>query len=646
GVQLLPRGGGWDDAFTTPIGRSAPFDHAREWAGPGWYAVDLTDDGTAVQIAATRRGALHRYTFAPGATPVVVLDLGFTLSGVEIGDDSSITFDPAASELAGFQRLIGGYSGRFGGLQTWFVASFDPPPTGGGAWSDPGAPDAAARVGAGAAAGAWVSFPPGTAEVTVRVALSTVDLEGARANLAAELPPSLGVGEPAFAAVRDAARAEWAAELDQVRLFGGIPDEDTVRTVFHTAQYHTMMMPRTFSDVDGRYRGIDGEVHPDAPEGYVTDLSLWDTFRTTHPWLLLTQPERQREVLRSLVRMTVDGGATPRWPLGHGYTGGMIGSPGTIVFADAALKGLGEGWDQDVAFEASVAQATGPTPPESRGGIEDWTTIGYVSSTYGAGASLTLEYAWADAALARWADARGDTEAAAVAWDGAGRWRNTWDPATRFFRARAPDGTFAEFDGELVWSSDYVEGNAWHYRWTVPHDVDGMIELQNGGDRAAFLTELAAYWDRVYAEPDDAWPDDWYWHGNEPVLHYAWLGSLAGAPELTAEASRWVATHRYAADPVGLDGNDDAGTLSAWYLWAAIGLYPVAGTDLYAVGAPLVDRAEIDTEWGRITIEGSGEALPATIELDGAPLGGTVTHDQLLGGTLTFDGHARSDRAW
>jgi putative alpha-1,2-mannosidase len=216
-----------------------------------------------------------------------------------------------------------------------------------------------------------------------------------------------------------------------------------------------------------------------------------------------------------------------------------------------------------------------------------------------------------------------------------------FDPAVGFAHARAADGTFLPFEGPEVWTDEYVEGNAWHYLWQAPYDVPGMIEVQHGGDVDAFVDRYAAYWADVAAEPDDLLPDDYYWHGNEPVMHYAWLGSLAGAPDESVAAVDWVATHRYDDTTEGLDGNDDAGTLSAWFLWATLGLYPIAGTDRYALAAPGVERAEVETDRGLLVIEADGaadgRAAPSEITLDGAPLpDATVTHDALLDATLRF----------
>lgn len=637
GVHFMPRGAGFDPAWTLSQSRSAPFEHAGEEASPGRYRVRLSDDGTLVEIAATTRGALHRYSFDPtadaaGAGPAVILDLGHVLPGVEIGEDSWL--EVQGDEIIGLQRLSGGYSARFGGLLTSFVASVEPAPIATGTWSDPSSPEAGGISASGNTAGAWLVFAPGTREVTLKVALSTVDLDGARNNYEAEL-----VGTD-YDEIRSRAEQAWRVELEGVRIWGEPSAEEDLRARFHTAQYHTMLMPRRYDDVDGRYRGLDGLIHT-ADFPYYSDMSLWDTFRTVHPWYVLVHPERQRDLLRSLIRMTEDGGTVPRWPLGHGYTGGMVGSPGSIVMADSAQKGI-DGWDQESGFAASYAQSTTATSPVSRSGIEEWTGIGYVSSAYGAGASLTLEYAWADAAMTRWASALGHTSEGDVLAQLADNWRNTWDDNSGFFQARNPDGSFTPFEGEHVWSEDYVEGNPWHYLWTVPYDPFGMIEVQHGGDIDAFHQKTADYWDDVYAEPEDNLPDDWYWHGNEPVLHYAWLGSLTGRTDLTAEATRWILSHRYGLTPTdGLDGNDDAGTLSAWYLWGALGLYPIAGTPDYALGSPLVTRAEIETEGGRLIIEATNSSeraiYPTHITIDGRDLGGTLSHDELLGGDLVFE---------
>lgn len=614
-IHLMPRAA-WRPELTGAVGRMAPFSHDREWASPGRYAVDLLDDEVQVEIVATPHGAIHRYAFpADAPAPTVVLDLGHRLGTVDIGPATWAALDPATGTIGGLQVIDGGYSARIGGMQNHFELRFDPAPTAWGAWDDPASPVAGATATAGTAGGLWVSFPAGTAEVVVRAGLSIVDRAGAAANLDAELPD--GDLEARLAEVE----AAWRERLSVARVWGDEAD----RGRFHSAHYQALLMPTRYDDVDGRTRGVDGEIGtPGFP--YYSDLSLWDTFRTLHPWYVLVHPDLQRDVARSLARMTEDVGAVPRWPLAHGTTGGMIGSPGCIVLVDTWRAGLTEGWDVEGVFEACLAQATGPTPPVSRGNVEDYVTYGYVPAPASGSTSQTLEYAWADFALADLARGLGRQADAERLAAQAESWRALWDPVERFHRSPDRDGVFPEFEGPLYWGEEYVEGNAWHYLWTVPQDVDGMIEVQDGGDRGAFHDRLRAYWEGVALEPDDDFPDDLYWHGNEPVLHYASLGSLSGEPRITADASRWILTHRYPPGPEGLDGNDDAGTLSAWYLLTAIGLYPVAGTPVWALGSPIFERVELDRPQGTLVIEAPGTSdevwAPVQVTVDGAPLEG------------------------
>jgi predicted alpha-1,2-mannosidase len=627
-VLVMPRAR-WDPAWTTDVGRSVSFDHGTEQATAGRYAVTL-EDATRVEIVATVRGAHHRYVFDGLDAPVVVLDLGHTLGDMSVAE-ASLHLDPITGELLGFQRLMGGYSGRFGGLQTWFSGVVDPAPIAVGAWSDPDVPLAGEVDATGPTAGGWLQFPVGTTEVHLRLAVSYVDAEGALANRLAELP-DLDLGQRLVEA-----ETAWTDALSGVR----VRSEDTgLMRTFHTAQYHARLMPSRIDDVDGRYRSVEDTIRT-TTSPYYSDFSMWDTFRTLHPWLVLTEPERQAELLGALVQMTDDGGSVPRWPLAHGYTSGMVGTPADQIFAGSFLKGV-DVPAVDRMFDACFAHATGPQEHAGRAGIAGYVERGWVASEdAGAAASRTLEFAWSDHALARWADALGRTEEAVVLWAQAGNWANTWSPEAGRFLARSETGSFGEVPDAFAWAPDYTEGNSWHYAWGAPHDVPGMIALRHGGDADAYLAELYDYWEEVYAEPDDAFPDDWYWHGNEPVMHHAALGSLAGDQGLSAEAARWVLDHRYDDTPQGLDGNDDAGTLSAWFLFASIGLYPVAGTPDYAVLAPLFERVEVDRPDGEWVLMAPGASERARyvsrISLaDGDTTETVLTHDQLLAGPATF----------
>jgi predicted alpha-1,2-mannosidase len=620
GLVVFPRAN-WDPAFVSGVARAAPFTHDREEASAGYYRVDLQDDDTRVELTATTRGAIHRYTFAADATPVVILDLGYTLGEVEIRD-ANVTV--TGNRMVVFQDLHGAYSRRAGGIPHHAILEVEPTPSGSLVWDGTGepAPGTSAR---GPLAGAAWTFPPGTREITMRVGLSTTGPTGAQNNFAAE------VEGRTFDQVHQAARQAWSDLLAGWKVRGGTPEE---QVILHTALYHAHIWPHTYQDADGTYVGFDKQLHQ-ADHPYHSAFSLWDTYRTTHPLFTLTDPARHEAMLRSLLLMAEQGGDLPRWPIGSGYTGGMVGSPGAIVLAEAAAKGLDLG-DEERAFDIAVAGALGPRPNDNRSGIEDYRTLGWVPhDRNGGAASLTLEYAWADQALARWAARLGRTDLEPTLALQGQSWKNLWDAETRFLIGRNADGSFdREFD-PLVWSDAYVEGTAWHYVFGAPWDVDGMIELQ-APDRQAWLANQRAYWDLVRAEPDDLLYDSYYWHGNEPDLHYAFLGSLAGDHALSVEASRLIMATRYDTTPAGLDGNDDAGTLSAWYVFASAGIYPIAGTTRYALGAPRFERIEI----GDLVIrrEGPADGTVRAVQVGGKTLENPwVDHDELMAaGELVF----------
>jgi predicted alpha-1,2-mannosidase len=347
-------------------------------------------------------------------------------------------------------------------------------------------------------------------------------------------------------------------------------------------------------------------------------------------------------MLRSLTQMARDGGEVPRWPLGHGYTGGMIGTPADQVFAESWLKGLVD-WPVEEAFEASFAHARSGQAKAGRSGLQSYLSKGYVSvEETGQGASKTLEYSWSDYALSEWAHGLGRSDEAEILSLQATNWKNSWDPDQGFFVARRDDGTFQELSNQFFWDEAFVEGNAWHYRWGVPFDVPGLIELQYAGDTDQFITDLDNYWAEVYHEENDYLPDDWYWHGNEPDIHYAYLASMAGRWEESSDPIRWLMANRYFDGPVGLDGNDDSGTLSAWYLFSAVGFYPIAGTDRYAVGSPNFERIEIDLADRTLVVRAPGlsEGARRTVglSLDGSAwTQPQVSHEALVSGEWLFD---------
>ncbi len=603
-----------------PWNALAPF--VSQQAGPGVYEATLGAPEVEVQLTATAMAGVHRYVFADGSGHLAI-DVAARLSDRPIVTEVVATADG----LEGRIDHGGAYTGRTRPYVLFFSIRADPPPS---AWRD---------WAFGEERGVVLSFD--APEVALTVGLSPVDLDSARVHRAE-------VDDRGFEAVAAQAREAWAARLAPVRVAGG---DRALRRTFYTALYDVYRMPTRYSGYDGRYRGLDGEVHTADDFGYVTDLSLWDTFRTLHPWLSLTDHALQRDCLRSLMAMGEDGGVVPRWPAAVSYTGGMIGTSADIVFADAALKGV-LGVDYDHALDLLQRTADDHIPAGSgfggRGSMQDYLSLGYVPYEAGHRAvSSTLEFAYDDGALANLADLLGRDADAARYRARANNWRNVFDPETGFMRNRMRDGTMVDLGrADRSFDEQYVEGTAWHWAFYAPHDPEGLTEAFGGpaalGD--ALETLFARSGIGGARALNVSLPDPYYWHGNEPDLHAAWLFAWAERPERLDHWVRAIQTKLYADSPTGLPGNDDGGTLSAWYLFSAIGLYPLAGTDRYVLGPPLFPRADLDLPGGgTLHIEAPGAAArPQTVRsvtLDGVPVAGRLLrHADLIGGrTLVFD---------
>jgi predicted alpha-1,2-mannosidase len=603
---------GMTEAKTHQNGRQEPFSHDTEVASPGYYAVTLDDSDIRVELTATLRVGLHRHTFPAGSDAVVIVDIGHFMANVPVVE-GSLEVDPDTHEVFGYVRYAAGYSDRFGGMPVYFHGRFSRPFDSVGTWQD-GVLSDEELTQEGPNAGAHFHFDTSTDQVVeLAMGISFTDVERARLNLDAEMPTI------DFEATRAEAEQDWEEHLARVELEGRDPDE-FVR--FYTALYHVLLMPTRADDADGSYRGFDGEVHTAEGFRYYTDFSLWDTFRTQHPALVLLYPEYQRDMLESLLTMTRQGGYMPRWPLGIGYTGGMIGESATIVFADSWVKGLRE-FDLREAYDAMRSTAMGPTPPGApyggRGGIEPYIELGYVPVEAASGsASRTLEYAYNDWALATLADALGETEDHAMFLERAGNWRNLYDDSSGFLVGRNEDGTFQPVF-PTSWEDYYVEGNAYHYTWYVPQDLDGLADAMGGRD--IMLERLEETFELAEAETPVAGLRNYYWHGNEPPIQYPFLFSAMDRPDASARWSRWVLRSEYGLGADGLPGNDDAGTLSAWFVFASLGVFPLAGTDHYLIGSPVFTRALLHLEGGDFEIVAPA-AGPDTLYVGEATLGG------------------------
>lgn len=632
GVPAVMPTVGMDTTKTSVSGYASSFSHDREQASPGYYAVTLDTSGVRVELTSTDRVALHRWTYPAGSDAVALFDLAHAIGSPATGlggpditiSDASVAVNVTTREVHGFVHYVGGYSGRFGGLPVYFVARFDHAIARHGVWKA-GVLAEGEDSRTGADAGAYVAFDTSAgAVVQAAFAISFVDEAHARLNLDAEAPTI------DFDATRTAAETAWETALARVEI-AGRSDADFTR--FYTALYHTLLMPTLAMDVDGAYRGMDTMVHTATGFRYYTDFSLWDTFRSFHPLMSLLYPEYQRDFARSLVRMGEDGGYIDRWPLGDGYTEGMVGESATIVFADSWAKGVRD-FDLRSAYATMRLTAMGPTPPGApyggRGNLDDYLTLGFISTEGGGGSvSKTQEYAYDDWALARMAEALGTPADLADRdmFDARARnYAHLYDPASGFMEGRHRDGTFEPMLTPSVWNDVYVEGDAWQYLFYAPHDLGGLAALMGGrGPMLARLEGLFEYSESARPSPG---PDPYYWHGNEPDLHYAWMFSALGEPAGTARWSRWIVAHKYASEPGengdGLPGNDDAGTMSAWLVFAMSGFYTIAGTDTYLIGSPTLTHVTMHLPAGDLVVDApdASESAPyvQAATLDGESL--------------------------
>ncbi|MCC7540168.1 MAG: GH92 family glycosyl hydrolase [Deltaproteobacteria bacterium] len=624
---------GMTAAKTHQDGSRALLDKETEVASPGYYRVTVGDDAAStidVELTATDRVAFARFRFPESARSdaTVLFDMAHVIGDGDIGD-GEVTIDRSANLVTGFSVAVGGYSGRFGGMPVYFAARASREPVAHGVWQA-GALHADETTRRGPDVGAWLSFDAtADREVVLAIGISFTDVAHAVANLDAEQ------GDLDFDRVRAESESVWEEALSRLEI-SARSERDARMT--YTALYHTLLMPTLASDADGTYRGLDGEVHESLGHRYYTDLSLWDTFRTLHPWLTLAYPEYQLDFVRSLVAMGRDDGYVPRWPLGIGETGGMLGDSGAIVIADSWIKGVRD-FDLAEVWVALRRKAMGPAEegyPGGRGGIVEFMDLGYVPiESGGSSASATLEYAYADFALARLADALGETEDAAHFRERAGYWRNLYDPDRGFLLGRHADGRFpAEVDLE-AWEDFYAEGNAWQYTWYAPHDLEGLAEAMGGRD--TMLERLDDLFARSARARRTALPDTYYWQGNEPDLHVAWMYSAFDDPERSARWARWIVETRYGDGPDGLPGNDDGGTMSAWYLFAMLGLYPIAAETYYLLAPPILPRAVLHLPGGDLVVSAPDAAAeppyPLDVALDGESLPRPrVEHDSLIAG--------------
>ena len=593
GALLIMPTAGFDQTKINEAGYLSTFRKETEQASPGFYAVHLDDPDIQAEITATLRTALYRFTYSDGdPAPALVVDPSHALPSCSV-EDAAIEADPAGDRVTGWVLYKGALTGRNGGFHLYFDMRFSRAATVWSTWLEQTLTEGLESA-AGPEIGMGFTFAPSSDPLLVKVGLSYVDVEGATKNLDAEQPGW------DFEGVLQAAQESWSDDLNKIKVEGGSRDE---QVMFYTGIYHSLMHPTLLTDVDGRYTGFDKQAHTADGWSYYTDFSMWDTYRCTHSLYTLMVPERHGDMLRSLLTMYEQGGHLPKWAAGTGYSGAMIGTPADVILAEAAQKGV-SGFDQDLAYQAVVANAVTAQASGGRAGVSAYLELGYVpAEEVGGSAARTLEFGVADGAIASWAATRGETDDAQAFTSRSKGYVHLWDPAVEFLRGKNADGSWVEGDGEfqdLDWdTSYYTEGTAWQYLWLVPHDPLGLADLFGSVEATADKLELFF----ATPEPDDPLmeflPDLYYWHGNEPDIHAAYLFDEYGRADRTQYWVREIFATRYGTGPDGLDGNDDLGTMSAWYVFSAAGFYPNAGQTRYWIGSPLFSRTVFDLGGGK-----------------------------------------------
>jgi predicted alpha-1,2-mannosidase len=641
-VTLMPLSGALK---VDPKERASTFLRQSEVLHPSSYSVDLKDYGIHVDMTGSLRSSLLRFRFERGGKSWILVQ-----NNSRPGD-GDISIDEAPQEISGrnpVRRLYAG-RGKLAGFSGYFVVKFDRPFHVGGTWSGDATHDGnRSQTSTAGAPGAYIFFDlkPGDV-VQAKVGTSFTSIEEAKKNLAAE------ISDWNFERAEVQSRRKWNDALGRIQVTADTNDQ----TIFYTALYHSLLLPRTYSDVSGRYPRFAGagEVERARKFIYYDDFSIWDTFRAVHPLLTILEPDRERDMVRSLIAKGDQGGFLPIFPAWNSYTQEMIGDHAGAIIADAYFKGIRRFDVQDayrlMRRNAMESPASNDLYRDGRGrrALQSYLQYGYIpledkvpfAFHSEEQVSRTLEYAYDDSLVGAMAAALGHTEDAALFKKRAQNYHNVLDPETGFVRGRHADGSWDTPFNPAEKYHYITEGLPFQYTFFVPQDVDGLIAAVHG--RQAFIAKLDALFNGGY-----------YDHGNEPSHHIAYLYDYAGQSWKTQAHVHEIMEAEYHNHPTGLAGNDDAGQISAWYVFSALGFYPVSpGTPRYEIGTPRYEDAIIRLPNGKrfhIHANGAreGKFFIHAATLNGVPLTRHwITHSEVAaGGELVFDMSSEANPNW
>jgi predicted alpha-1,2-mannosidase len=628
-------------------GFRSPFSHDNEIAQAGYYKVLLNKSNITAELTATTRVGFHQYTFPKSDKSHIILDL---VSGIYNYDEKNVWTVVRIindSTITGYRQTNGWARNR----TLYFAIKFSKP------FYQYGSKEFAKinyhgfwgkfdqRKNFPEIAGKQIrmNFDFKTTDfekIKLKVALSSVNMDGALNNMQAELPGW------DFEKTKQQAQQLWNKELSKIEIEGNRQEKEN----FYTAMYHAFINPTVYMDVDGRYKGLDEEIHKADGFTNYTTFSLWDTYRALHPLFNIIQPKRNEDMVKSMLAHYNQSSLhmLPVWSNSANDNWCMSGYHSVSVITDAIIKGNAKNIDANQALDACVTTAR----HRSYDGIGLYMDLGFIPvDKNGVGTSTTLEYAYDDWCIAQLAKKLNRTAIYNEFIKRSENYKNVFDSSICFMRAKNSDGTFAKnFDPLSTSGQGFIEGNSWNFSLFVPHNPKQLISMM-GGDKKFinYLDTLFAMHlpDEFFAETEDITRDGiigGYVHGNEPSHHVAYLYDYANAAWKTQERIRMILQMQYKSAPDGLGGNDDTGQMSAWYIFSSLGFYPVApGSDVYAIGSPAVDGAVLHLENGKtFTIDVKNQSddnvYVQKIELNGKLLTGfELKHAAIMnGGKITF----------
>jgi len=588
----------------------------KQWAQPGYYKAVIDEMGITAEMTCTKRAAIHRYAFPESDSARVSVDLsqGINWAGHKPGSMDGAMRQVNPTTLSGVAHTT-----AWREHSVYFHMVFSKPVS----FTDK------------EEQGGYVSFATEDGEaLLVKVGISYVSEVNAKLNLNTEL------AHWDFDAVRQEAKAEWNQQLSKIDAQGGTPDQ---QANFYSALYHLMFHPQTFNDVNNEYLGMDGKVHKTAGHNHYSVLSLWDTFRAAHPLYTLINPDVQLDVVKTMLDDYRDSGWGPKWKLANKETSIMPGTWADVVIPDAYMKGIRD-FDTEAAFALVKKNAT---VVGRRNGLENYLKLGYVSHPNYINVSRTLEHAYCDFNVGKFAEALGKDADAEFFYTQTQNFQNLWDPQTKFFRGKDKDGNWSypdDFDPFTYTgkgNNDYCEGNAWQWNWHVMQDTQGLINLM-GGD-AAFEQKLDVF---LTAQGGDHGSEEFgqYWHGNEPDQHALYAYNYVGAPAKAAKWVRRVLEKEYRNDTWGISGNEDAGQMSAWYIFSAMGFYPyLHSVPEYTIGSPIFDAVTLNLPNGATCVITAKDNSAENMYVQSMCINGKawdksfLPHEALVnGGTIEF----------